>query len=246
MSQFIQVENQVGYRLVILNRYEKRNAINAQMYTQLSTVLSEAMDDEHVHSVILTGHAQCFTAGSDLHDFLDTKALTPDHPIIVFLNTCAQFSKPLIVGACGCAVGIGATILLHSDYVILGEETHIQMPFIHLGLVPEFASSLLLPERVGLLRANEMLLLGKSIDAQTALQWNLANEVLANDCVLEQCQQIAQQFHAQPLQGLLASKKLIRGSRINDLQKRISEEAVVFAKQLQEPETRARLQKKMG
>ncbi len=243
----IDVQTDAGHHTIYIKRLEKRNALNIQMYIALTQAFEQAEQNPSVHSLILTGDATCFMAGNDLNDFLtaDFDSLVKN-PIYQFLKTCAQLTKPLILGVCGPAIGIGATILLHSDIVFMGEETQIQMPFSQLGLVPEFASSLLLPERIGFARASEMLLLGKKINAQQALDWGLANEIFANEQVETHCQSLAQQFATLPLDSLMITKKLLRGYRWPAIEKQMTQEIDYFAQQLRKPQTQSLIHSKIG
>lgn len=242
MTTCIDVQTHDAHLTITFNRPQKRNALDLQMYIDLKTALQQAEYTPAIHSVILQGSPECFTAGNDLSDFLQQGGpIDIHHPICQFLLAYTRFPKPLIVGACGPAIGVGATLLLHSDVVILGEDTQIQMPFIQLGLVPEFASSLLLPLRCGHLRASELLLLGKKIDAQQALAWGLATEIQSNEMVSVQCQMQAQQFALLPLESILATKKLLRAPLLQEIKKQINLELEDFTKQLKNKATQERI-----
>ncbi|MGL4892457.1 MAG: enoyl-CoA hydratase-related protein, partial [Aeromonas veronii] len=179
MAPILIAEQQDGLLTLTLNRPDKRNALNTEIYKQLVAALREAAADEEVHVLLLQGQQDCFTAGNDLADFMGKSALEPDDPILQFLHTLADFPKPVIAAVGGPTVGIGTTILLHCDLVYLADNARLQLPFVELGLVPEFASSLLLPRLVGHLKAAELLLLAEAMDAEEALRLGLANKVVA-------------------------------------------------------------------
>ena len=167
MALTILAEQQDGLLTLTFNRPEKRNALNTETYLALTDALRQAARDEEVHVLLLQGQAECFTAGNDLADFVGKHALEPDDPILQFLHTLADFPKPVIAAVGGPAVGIGTTLLLHCDLVYLGDNARLQLPFVELGLVPEFAASLLLPRAVGHLKVAELLLLAMRLCASS-------------------------------------------------------------------------------
>src|SRR5262245_59785593 len=150
-----------GVATISFDRAAKKNAITGEMYEQFVARLKEASDDPAVRAVILTGAGGTFTAGNDLKDFSNPKFAQKDSPVLSFMQALAAFDKPPIAAVQGLAVGIGVTLLLHCDLVYLADDATLSMPFTSLGLVPEFASTLLLPQVAGRVRAAEKLLLGK-------------------------------------------------------------------------------------
>jgi len=167
MSDQILVSRADGVCEVRFNRPEKRNAITFAMYEALYRGLREAQADAAVRVVLLAGEGAGFCAGNDLNDFLTGPPFSAEHPVMGFLHTLATFEKPLLAAIHGQTVGIGVTLLLHCDLVVAARSARLSMPFVALGLVPEAASSLLLPRLVGQQRAAELLLLGKPFDAAT-------------------------------------------------------------------------------
>ena len=163
-----------------LNRPEKRNALTSNMYEALIEAFTEARGDDEIHVLLLSGEGACFTGGNDLKDFLSApEVIESDHVISRFLRALSGFGKILIAAAHGPTVGIGTTLLLHCDLVIAAaRSTRLITPFVQLGVVPEAASTILLPLLVGHQRAAEMFFLGQPIDAQTAKEWGLVNRVV--------------------------------------------------------------------
>ncbi|HYL70974.1 MAG TPA: enoyl-CoA hydratase-related protein, partial [Candidatus Dormibacteraeota bacterium] len=178
------------------------------------------------------------SAGNDLNDFLQAPQFTRDHPVMAFLRALATFPKPLVAAVHGQSVGIGVTMLLHCDLVMAATGAQFSMPFVALGLVPEAASSLLLPRLVGTQRAAELLLLGRPFDAERAHSLGLVNRVVDGTVLLEEARQLARALAQQPAAALAATRRLLRGDPAQILE-RIEEEARIFGAQLQSQELRA-------
>lgn len=245
MAPTLIAEQQDGLLTLTLNRPEKRNALNTELYRQLVAALREAALDDQVQVLLLQGQAACFTAGNDLADFIDKQSLEANDPILQFLHTLADFPKPVIAAVGGPAVGIGTTILLHCDLVYLGDNARLQLPFVELGLVPEFASSLLLPRLVGQLKAAELLLLAEVIEAKEALQIGLANRVVAADEVLAFAREQGLKLAAKPPKAVQRSKALLKQELKQAVHFVIDLEARAFALALQEEEAQQRIARKL-
>ncbi|MGY6040399.1 enoyl-CoA hydratase [Aeromonas sp. AE23HZ002T15] len=246
MAPTILVEQQDGLLTLTLNRPDKRNALNTQMYQALTAALQQASQDESVHVVLLQGQAECFTAGNDLADFMGKESLDPDDPILLFLHAFADFPKPVIAAVAGPAVGIGTTLLLHCDLVYLGDNARLQLPFVELGLVPEFASSLLLPRAVGHLKASELLLLAEAMDASEALRLGLANQVVAVGELLGFAREQGLRLAAKPPRALQKSKALLKQELRQAVHFVIDMEARAFSQALQGEEAQDRIAHKLG
>jgi len=238
MSELILVSRADAVCELRLNRPDKRNALTFAMYEALARALTEAQADAQVRAVLLSGAGAGFSAGNDLNDFLQAPQFTSDHPVMAFLRTLATFSKPLVAAVHGQSVGIGVTMLLHCDLVVAATGAQFSMPFVALGLVPEAASSLLLPRLVGTQRAAELLLLGRPFDAERAHSLGLVNRVVDGTVLLEEGRQLARSLAQQPATALAATRRLLRGDPAQLLE-RIEEEARIFGAQLQSQELRA-------
>src|ERR1700759_2020090 len=164
---------------VRFDRPDKKNAITSEMYAGLTAALEGASGDSSVRAVIITGSRECFTAGNDLGDFMKVAQTAVGEPTagFSFLRALATFEKPLIAAVSGVAIGIGTTLLLHCDLIYAAPNAKVNMPFVDLGLVPEAGSSVLLPALLGPRRTAQLLLLGDTLDAPTALSWGLINAV---------------------------------------------------------------------
>ncbi|ALP40376.1 enoyl-CoA hydratase/isomerase [Aeromonas schubertii] len=233
MEQVIKRHCQEGVLTLTLTRPEKRNALNTRMYQELTLSLQGAKEDEAIRVVLLQGDEHCFTAGNDLADFLGKESLGEDDPILTFLHTLADFPKPVVVAAAGPAVGIGTTLLLHCDLVCLADNARLCLPFVDLGLVPEFASSLLLPRAVGHLRASELLLLGAPFGAAEAQAMGLANRVVPATELLATARALATALAAKPPRALQQSKALLKQELRQAVHFTIDMEARAFALALQ-------------
>jgi enoyl-CoA hydratase/carnithine racemase len=182
MSEHVVVTTANRVTTIALARPEKKNAITLQMYADITAALTAANADASVRAIVIEGGPGCFTAGNDVADF--ARAATAGGPggnaqsAMSFLGALATLDKPLIAAVTGVAIGVGVTLLLHCDLVYAAPAARFKTPFVDLALVPEAASSLLLPRLVGARRAAQLLLLGEQIDAATAAAWGLINAVV--------------------------------------------------------------------
>ncbi len=245
MDPIIIVEQQDGLLTLTLNRPDKRNALNTAMYRALTDALRQATEDDAIHALLIQGQSDCFTAGNDLADFVGKEALEADDPILQFLHTLADFPKPVIAAVGGAAVGIGTTLLLHCDLVYLADNARLQLPFVELGLVPEFASSLLLPRSVGHLKAAELLLLAEAIDADEALRLGLANRMLAAEALLPFAREQGLKLAAKAPKALQKSKALLKQELRQAVHFVIDLEARAFSLALQGEEAQTRIAQRL-
>lgn len=225
-----------GVAEVRFNRPDKRNAITGAMYDALTAALHDAMIQPGVRAVLITATGDTFCAGNDIKDFLAMTGLEQAPPSR-FIHAIATFGKPLVAAVHGPAVGIGATLLLHCDLVYASPSASLSVPFVDLGLVPEAGSSLLLPQRVGQVRAAAMLLLGEPMDAQAALAAGLVNAIVPEGDVLEHARSKARKIAGKPPAALAASRTLLRGDAA-PLHAQMQREAAAFSHALQGGESR--------
>lgn len=237
----IEVITESGLCTLRLARPEKQNALTSSMYLEFAAALRAAEADAGVQVVLVTGQPGIFCAGNDLGDFLAHPLASLEAPPFQFMRAVLALNKPLIAAVDGAAVGIGATMLLHCDLVFLSDRSRLIYPFVQLGLLPEFASSLLLPQRLGPQRAARLLLLGEPIGAEEAARIGLATECLAPDAVLPRAQAAAARLAAAPSGAAQAAKRLMRNCEGRDIQAAIEIEAQAFSTQLANPATQATL-----
>lgn len=229
-----------------INRPAQKNALSLAMYQSLADALVWAQTADEVRVVRITGSGDSFTAGNDLADFMSAPELTQDHPARQFMRAVMGLHKPLVAEVNGAAVGIGTTLLLHCDLVYACEDAFFQLPFVKLGLCPEFGASALLAERVGVARAREMLMLGEPILASDAHRFGLINEVYSDERLEGEVDWVCRELVNRPPQALAVTKHLLRAGDQIDLEAVIEAELVEFAKCLNGDECRAAVQKIMS
>jgi enoyl-CoA hydratase/carnithine racemase len=208
------------------------------MYGELADALAQAEQDGAVRAVLIQGDATIFSAGNDIGDFLNQPPSTQESPVFRFLRGIATFPKPIVAAVCGPAVGIGTTMLFHCDLVYAGDNAAFSMPFVNLGLCPEAASSLLVPQMFGYHRAAEALLLGEPFMAEAALEVGLVNRVVPPTEANAIAQAQARKLAAKPLSALIETKRLMKKSQQPALLERMGEEGQSFGRMLREPAAR--------
>ena len=227
-----------GVATIEIARPEKKNAITVDMYAAMAAALRAANADPAVRSVLITGQPGVFTSGNDLEDFMQRSGQGMDSPVFQFMQALAGSDKPVVAAVTGAAIGIGTTMLLHCDLVYVSDEARLAMPFTSLGLVPEFASSLLLPQLLGHAKAAEKLLLGDPFTPQDAVDAGLANAVLPAGEVVNHARRVAERFNALPPGAVRDSKKLMRRANADKVLETITVEGGIFGERLSSPEAR--------
>lgn len=224
-----------GVLHLALDRPEKKNALTRAMYAALADALADAADDPAVRVAVLSGRGGAFTGGNDLGDFMQDPPTGPESPVFRFLSAAVGFPKPLVAAVEGPAVGIGTTILLHCDLAYAAPGAVLKMPFVDLGLVPEAASSLLLPRLAGPARAAELLLFGEAFSAETAREVGLVNAVVDGDVVAHALER-ARALARKPPEAVRQTKALLRRSTADAVGETIAYEGRLFVERLGSPE----------
>lgn len=197
---------------IAINRPQRKNALTAEMYEAMAGAVARADAEPAVRAIVFHGTDEAFTAGNDLEDFVRRPPSGEDAPVFRFLRAVAGAGKPLIAAVNGVAVGLGTTLLLHCDLVYAAEDARFSLPFAKLGLVPEFASSYLLPFVAGYHRAAEMLLLGEPFDAQHALQAGIVTRVVPRDRTLPSALEAGEKIAALPAESVRLTKQLMKSA----------------------------------
>jgi len=223
------------------NRPAKRNAITAAMYAALAGHIAQAEADGGVRVLLFHGLPEVFTSGNDIEDFAERPPLGEDTPVFRFLRAMSGAKKPIVASVTGNAVGIGTTMLLHCELVIAGDNARFALPFAQLGLVPEFASSYLLPRAAGYQRAAELLMLGEPFDAQRALEAGVVTRVVAAERALEEAWSVAERLASLPERSVLLTKALLKAPHAEAVARQMSLEGGHFRTLLTEPAARAAL-----
>jgi enoyl-CoA hydratase/carnithine racemase len=229
-----------GVATIEIARPEKKNALTVAMYEAMTAALHAAKADPAVRAVLITGQPGVFTSGNDIEDFM-TRAPgqgsdAMDSPVFLFMRALLDCDKPVVAAVTGAAVGIGTTMLLHCDFVYVSDEARLAMPFVALGLVPEFGSSLVVPQLMGHRKAAEKLLLGDPFTPEQAVECGIANAVLPAAEVVNHARRVAERFNALPPGAVREAKQLMRGPQHEALLKTIGVEGALFAQRLRSPE----------
>ena len=240
MSELVQVTDEGPVRTVRMNRPEKKNALTLPMYDAMAAAIAEAGQNTALRCLLIAGTPAGFCAGNDIGDFLKmaVEGGALGQPILRFLYALARCEKPLVAAVQGNAVGVGTTMLLHCDHVVAGTDARFVTPFVGLGLVPEAASSLIAPRLMGRARAFSLLVMGRPLSAEQARDAGLINTVVPPDAVEAEAMKAATEIAALPPQGVLASRRLMRGEP-DEVVARIDEEAELFKTRLTSAEARA-------
>ncbi len=227
-----------GIQTITFNRPSKKNAITAAMYQALADALRAGEGDTSVRAILICGQPEIFTAGNDLEDFIKSPPHEDNSPVFQFLTAISTAQKPLVAAVRGAAVGVGTTLLLHCDLVYAGRSARFSLPFVQLGICPEAASSLLLPQMVGYHHAAAKLLLGEPFGADEAQAMGFVNQVLDDDAVLEHARAQAARLAALPASSIRTTKRLMKGDSAGDIAARMQKEGVEFRAMLSSPEAR--------
>ncbi len=238
-DNFIKAQIDQSVYEIILSRADKLNALTDAMYGLLVEHINKAQQDDKIKVVFLRSDTKHFCAGNDLADFLECE-FDENSNVILFLRAIAKLTKPLVCAVGGAAVGIGTTMLLHSDLVYAAKDSKFSVPFIKLGLTPEGGSSKLLAQRCGTAKANDWLLTGRTFLAQEALQSGLVNQMLPDiDTTWAEAHKQAHKLAKNSLRVLQDTKALLKGDQVESVLALIDEEAKVFAKGLQTDEAKS-------
>lgn len=200
-----------GILHITFNRPERKNAFNRPAWQALTDTLNAARDNPAVACVLLSGAGKDFSSGMDLSDF-GGDGSADEHPFYATQQAVIDFDKPMIGAAKGIAVGGGATLLFHCDVIYVGESLKMRLPFVNLGLVPEFAASYTLQAMIGMRRAAELFYTAEWIDAQRALDVGIATRVIADDQLLDVAMAKARDIAQWPVRSLQETKRCLKAA----------------------------------
>ena len=238
MTEHVTVTRDGPLLSVTLTRPERRNAITVAMYAALADAVESATSDSSIRLVTIRGEGQDFAAGNDLADFLQARPEGEELAVWRFLRALAACETPIVAAVHGNCVGIGTTMLLHCDLVVAEEGARFSMPFVDLGLVPEAASSLLLPRLAGRRMAARFLLLGEPFGVDEALSIGLVSHRASQGELDRSLSAIVQQLLAKPPEALRATQRLLRHGARDEILERMELEGKVFAERLKSPEVK--------
>jgi enoyl-CoA hydratase/carnithine racemase len=238
MTALVMVTDDGAVRTIRLNRPDKKNALTLAMYADIAAALREADQSDAIRCTIIAGVPGAFCAGNDITDFLNASSGGLDTRTPEFLHTLARRQKPLVAAVDGVAVGVGTTMLFHCDHVVAGAGATLSTPFLRLGLIPEAASTLLAPMRMGYARAFSLLIMGRPLTAAEAKDAGIVNTIVDSPGVDATALKAAQEIAALPPKTLAVARSLMRG-HLDEVIKQIDTEAAHFRDLLQSDEARA-------
>ncbi len=227
-----------GVLLLTMNRPDKKNAFNQQMWFDMRDAMAAAQSDDSVRVTVVTGAGTAFSAGQDLAEMsgIDTSDPSSENGFSSFLDRLCLFDKPLVTAVNGVGVGIGLTMLLHCDYVYISRTARLRAPFVTLGVVPEAASSYLLPLIVGHRNATKLLFESDFIDATTAVDIGIANQLCDPGQLLDRAMEKARELAAKPLGSLRGTKRLMMATRAEQIATARAREDAAFIRRIGSPE----------
>ncbi|MFT3799822.1 MAG: enoyl-CoA hydratase [Burkholderiaceae bacterium] len=238
MTSAVQTQLADGVLTITISRADKKNALTNDMYGALADAIESAAADTSIRVLLLQSDGDLFTSGNDLGDF--AKQSTGNGPAVRhvsrFLKNLATTTVPIVAAVQGKAVGVGTTLLLHCDVVVLAEDAQLITPFVNLALIPEAASTWLMPARIGHVRAYELFALGEPLPAASALAWGLANRVVPNASLRAEAAAIAKRIATKPRGSLAAMKGLMRDAQ--QIQAQMDRESAIFSERLKSAEAR--------
>jgi enoyl-CoA hydratase/carnithine racemase len=242
MSTSIKTATLNGVATIEIARPEKKNALTMAMYTAMADALRAAQADGAVRAILITGQPGVFTSGNDLEDFMQRPPQGMDSPVFQFMLALLECEKPVIAAVTGAAIGIGTTMLLHCDFAYVSDEARLAMPFVGLGLVPEYGSSLLVSQLMGHAKAAEKLLLGDPFTGADAVECGIANAVLPTGEVVNHARRVAERFNTLPPGAVRDTKRLMRAPQREQVRAVIANEAAIFSERLRSPEAQEAFQ----
>jgi enoyl-CoA hydratase/carnithine racemase len=242
MSHDIDVNIEEGIQVVRFQRPDKKNAFTLAMYAVMSAALEDADARQDIVCTVFLGSAGIFSGGNDINDFMRraTASAAPDEestPTEEFIQRLPKVTKPMLAGVDGPAIGVATTMLLHCDLVYATPSASLRTPFLDLALVPEAASSLLAPLRMGYARAFELLCLGEPFDAERALLAGLINAIVPVEQLEARVLTAARELARKPAGALLAARRLMRGDT-TAVSARMKEEIKILTAQLRSSEAK--------
>lgn len=235
MTALIDTENRDGVLIVTLNRADKKNAINTQMWKALRDAFRAAAADDEVTCVLLCGAGHNFCAGVDLASFGDTGG-GEEHPFESAARAVVEFDKPLLAAVQGAAVGGGATVLFHADIVYVSDSLRLRLPFASLGVVPEWGSSYMLPANIGAQRAAELFFTAEWVDADKAVRYGIAAAAVPDAELFDHAYAKAREIAQWPVNALREIKRALRQHHLPALDAAIRTEQAGMLRQVGSPE----------
>ena len=225
-------EHNGGVFRITINRPDKKNALTREMYQSMADALHSIKNDDTVKVVLFKGAGDCFTSGNDISDFASRDEGDQTFESAAFMRALTNCKVPVVAQVHGVAVGIGTTMLLHCDFIYAEKNTRFVLPFINLGLVPEYASSYLLPKVVGHVKASKWLMLGEPFSAEEAYQVGLITDVVPDSELESTVESVCNSLVAKPSFALLQTKSLLK-NEMDDIHQQMNIEFDVFGEAME-------------
>ncbi len=237
MTELVQISCNDYVLTIRFTRPDKKNALTRDMYAEMAEAMLDAETNEKVRVIVFKGSEGCFTSGNDVVDFLQNPPSDPDSPVLKFIFALAAATLPLVAAVDGVAVGVGTTMLLHCDSILVTEGAKLQMPFVNLGLVPEAGSTYLLPRMLGYAKAAEIVMLGEPISGEKAVELGIATRLVSASNLEAEADAIAKAYAERPPEAIRLTKKLLKRDR-DTIEATMREEVGYFAERLKSAEAK--------
>ncbi len=237
MSEHIEISRQNTVQIIRMNRPDKKNALNRDMYRAMADALNKGNSDDDIRCNLFLGLAEVFTAGNDIMDFMQAAqgSASLGDDVLAFLRAIITVEKPMLAGVDGLAIGVGTTMLLHCDLVLASPRARFKTPFLDLGLLPEAASTLLAPKMMGYKKSFELLAMGEEFSPQQATDTGLVSRVVDGENFEQEVIVTANRVASRPPEAMAISRRLMRGDR-NIILARMEEEASMFGERMKSKE----------
>lgn len=208
----ITIEDRSGSRVITFARAEKHNALGVADYQLIGDSLRELNDRNDISSVQIVSEGRTFCAGNNLAEFKTEWPQPAKGPVFQFFSALAATRVPIIAGVQGGAIGVGATMLLHCDVILMTDEAWLSYPFVPRGIAPEGGASEMLPARLGYTRAMEILLSGRKIAAAEAVSLGLGSKLVAADSLATEVLAWSEQINELPREAVIETKQLLKAN----------------------------------
>ena len=233
-TESVRCRDEGHVRVLTLDRPEKKNAFDNALYHELAGQIRKALGERSVRVLVVTGSGDAFSAGQDMSEMNVEAGAAGGFPAL--LAALEECDKPIVAAVNGVGVGIGFTMLLHTDVNYMAEGARLRGPFTTLGVVPEAAASFLLPDLVGYQRAAEILLTARWVSAEEAVALGLALAVVPRERLLEVALAKAAEIAARPPASVRHTKRLLKVWRSQSVRDARRREDEAFQERLGTPE----------
>jgi enoyl-CoA hydratase/carnithine racemase len=223
-------DDKLSYAIITIKNSEKKNALNSKIYSELAKYINQISDDERISTLIIQSEGEDFTSGNDVNDFLENPEPSESSPIWDFVRSVLDFKKVLIFAVRGNCIGIGTTMIMHSDFAYASKDAKFNMPFLKMGLVPEFGSTLTFPKEIGRKKTSDLLILGKHFSAEDALKMSIINEI--SDNPEEKALETAIEISKYPAWAVKETKRLLNDTYSQGMMDVVRNEYFSFKKAL--------------